>query len=73
MKKILLAGILILLLLVGTAAAVSVSYAQSQEISLSTARDNANCTYFIRSPGETWILSCNVERGNTLTVSDYYL
>ena len=42
MKKILLAGILILLLLVGTAAAVSVSYAQSQEISLSTARDNAN-------------------------------
>jgi hypothetical protein len=42
MKKILLAGILILLLFVGTAAAVSVSYAQSQEIPLSTARDNAN-------------------------------
>jgi len=42
MKKILLAGILILLLFVGTAAAVSVSYAQSQEITLNTARDNAN-------------------------------
>jgi hypothetical protein len=42
MKKILLAGILILLLFVGTAAAVSVDYAQKQGISISTARDNAN-------------------------------
>jgi hypothetical protein len=42
MKKILLAGILILLLFVATAAAVSVNYAQTQGIPLSTARDNAN-------------------------------
>jgi hypothetical protein len=42
MKKILLAGILILLLFVGTAAAVGVNYAQSQNIPLNTARDNAN-------------------------------
>ena len=42
MKKILLAGILILLLFVGTAAAVSVNYAQTQIIPLNTARDNAN-------------------------------
>jgi len=42
MKKILLAGILILLLFVGTAAAVGVNYAQAQNIPLNTARDNAN-------------------------------
>jgi len=42
MKKILLAGILIFLLFVGTVAAVSVNYAQTQEIPLSTARENAN-------------------------------
>jgi hypothetical protein len=42
MKKILLAGILILLLFVGTAAAVTVNYAQTQGIPLSTARENAN-------------------------------
>jgi hypothetical protein len=42
MKKILLAGILILLLFVGSAAAVTVNYAQSQGIPLSTARENAN-------------------------------
>jgi hypothetical protein len=42
MKKILFAGILILLFFVGTAAAVSVNYAQSQVIPLNTARDNAN-------------------------------
>ena len=42
MKKILLAGILILLLFVGSAAAVTVNYAQSQVIPLSTARENAN-------------------------------
>jgi hypothetical protein len=42
MKKMLLAGILILLLFVGTAAAVSVNYAQAQNIPQNTARDNAN-------------------------------
>jgi hypothetical protein len=42
MKKILLAGILILLLFIGSAAAVTVNYAQSQGIPLSTARENAN-------------------------------
>lgn len=42
MKKILLAGILVLLLFVGTAAAVSVNYAQTQSIPLNTARENAN-------------------------------
>jgi hypothetical protein len=42
MKKMLLAGILILLLFVGTAAAVGVNYAQAQTIPLNTARDNAN-------------------------------
>jgi hypothetical protein len=42
MKKMLLAGILILLLFVGTAAAVSVNYAQAQNIPMNTARDNAN-------------------------------
>ena len=42
MRKILIAGILIVLLFVGTAAAVSVNYAQTQVIPLSTARDNAN-------------------------------
>lgn len=42
MKKILLAGILILLFFVGTAAAVSVNYAQGQVIPMNTARENAN-------------------------------
>lgn len=42
MRKILIAGILIVLLFVGTAAAVSVNYAQTQVIPLSAARDNAN-------------------------------
>ncbi|MEI6292178.1 MAG: hypothetical protein WCP36_00745 [Methanomicrobiales archaeon] len=42
MKKILLAGILILLFFVGTTAAVSVNYAQEQVIPVNTARENAN-------------------------------
>ncbi len=42
MRKILIAGILIILLFVGTATAVNINYAQNQGISVNTARDNAN-------------------------------